>query len=78
MERLHERVFKTVDLGEILAPVVLGFAENFVFNQIENDFAKIRAPTHSPRLEDGFGQRSKLFERVCAQSLQQLAARHML
>jgi hypothetical protein len=77
-ERLHERLVEIVDIGEILASVAVGLAEDPVLDQIEDDFAEIRAPVHAPGFEHGLGERAKLIERVGAQSFQQFAAGYML
>src|SRR5262245_42667776 len=77
-EGLHERLVEIVEVREILAAVVLGFAENIIFDQIENDVAEVGAARDAPLVQHGFGQRAVLLERVGADALQELGARDVL
>src|SRR5689334_21653909 len=58
LEVLHERLVEIVDVCKILAAVDLGFAEDIIFDQIEDDVAEIGAAADAPGGEDGLGHRA--------------------
>src|SRR5258708_17588027 len=78
LERLHERLVEIVDVRKILTPVGLGFAEDIVFDQIEDDVAEVGAAADAPGGEHGLGERAVLLQRVRADALEELGPGHML
>lgn len=71
-KRLLKRGVKRVSRREILLLVLLGFAEDAILDQVEDDLSKILAPAHAPRLQHGLGERAKLLKGVHPQPIQQL------
>ncbi len=72
---LGKDLFEIIHAGEVLAPVALGFPEDVVLNQVEDDLPEILRALHAPVREEGERHRAVLFQRVFADALQQFAAR---
>src|SRR5258708_37911287 len=78
LERLHERLVEIVNVRKILAAVGLGFAEDIVFDQIEDDVAEVGAAADAPGGEDGLGQRARLLQGLGAGAFEEVRPGPML
>ena len=77
-KRLAERFDEIVASFEIVSTVLLGRAEQTVFDHIKNDLTKILAAAHAPFLKHRHGHRPILAKSVLAQCFKQLLACHVI
>ena len=77
-EGLHERLVEVVDVREVLSAIAVGFAEDIIFDQIEDDVAEVRTAADAPGGEHGLGERTVLLQGIRADAFKEFGPGHML